>query len=190
MTGRALFGRSFAALILLLLLPMNLAIALLLRILQGPGVLFRQERSGLGGRSFELIKFRTMRDLRDPEGRPLEDEARVTPIGTFLRKTRLDELPSFWNVLSGDLAYVGPRPLLPETIKSLGERGKKRGEVLPGLTGWAQISGNTMLTLEEKISLDLEYIELRRWHTDAQVIVRTVWMMINGEKRRNDLPVP
>lgn len=190
MTGRAVFGRSFAAVVLLLLLPVNLLIALLLWILQGPGVLFRQERSGLGGRSFKLIKFRTMRDLRDSEGRPLDDEVRVTAIGTFLRKTRLDELPSFWNVLSGDLAYVGPRPLLPETIQSLGERGRKRGEVLPGLTGWAQISGNTKLTLEEKISLDLEYVELRRWQTDAQVILRTVWVMINGEKRRDDLPAP
>ncbi|WP_428630657.1 sugar transferase [Sphingopyxis sp.] len=190
MTVWAFFGRSSAALVLLILLPVNLTIALLLRILQGSGVLFRQERSGFRGLPFKLVKFRTMRDLRDSEGNLLADEARVTAIGTFLRKTRLDELPSFWNVLAGDLAYVGPRPLLTETVLSLGERGKRRGDVLPGLTGWAQINGNTMLTLDEKVSLDLAYIERRRWNTDAYVIIRTVWVMINGEKRRDDILIP
>jgi lipopolysaccharide/colanic/teichoic acid biosynthesis glycosyltransferase len=183
----ALIRRGIALLILIVLLPVNLVIALLLRVLQGPGVLFIQERSGLGGKPFRLVKFRTMRDLRDEDGRPLPDEDRVTGIGTFLRKTRLDELPSFWNVLIGDLAFIGPRPLLPWTIESLGERGVKRGTVHPGLTGWAQISGNTLLTLDEKVALDLWYIERRSWSTDMSIIASTIWVMLAGEKRRKNL---
>lgn len=186
MSGSALVRRGIAAILLIILLPVNLLIALLLRVFQEPGVLFVQQRSGLAGRPFNLVKFRTMRDLRDADGRLLDDEARTTAIGAFLRKVRLDELPSLWNVLSGDLAFVGPRPLLPDTIQSLGERGKERGTVLPGLTGWAQVSGNTLLTLDEKIRLDLQYIGKRRWHTDVYVIIMTIWVMTAGEKRRND----
>jgi lipopolysaccharide/colanic/teichoic acid biosynthesis glycosyltransferase len=183
----SLIRRTTALMLLVLLLPFNLLIALLLRILQGPGVLFVQQRSGLGGKPFNLVKFRTMRDLRDDDGRLLDDEARVTAIGTFLRKTRLDELPSFWNVMTGDLAFIGPRPLLPWTIQSLGDRGVKRGAVRPGLTGWAQISGNTLLTLDEKVALDLWYIERRNWYTDLSIVASTIWVMVAGEKRRKNL---
>jgi lipopolysaccharide/colanic/teichoic acid biosynthesis glycosyltransferase len=179
--------RMTALLLLILLLPVNLMLALLLRIFQGPHVLFVQQRSGRGGKPFNLVKFRTMRDLRDDDGRLLPDEARVTAIGTLLRKTRLDELPSFWNVLTGDLAFIGPRPLLPWTIQSLGERGVKRGMVRPGLTGWAQISGNTLLSLDEKVALDLWYIERRNWHVDVSIVASTIWVMIAGEKRRKNL---
>ena len=170
--------------LLIALLPVNLLLALLLRTLQGPGVMFFQKRAGLHGEPFKLVKFRTMRDLRDSEGCLLDDDARVTSIGTFLRKTRLDELPSFWNVFTGDLAFVGPRPLLPSTIAALGERGVKRGAVRPGLTGWAQINGNTLLSLDEKVELDIWFIENRRWFTNPVIIASTIWVMIAGEKRR------
>jgi lipopolysaccharide/colanic/teichoic acid biosynthesis glycosyltransferase len=179
----ALIGRVTALLILVGLLPLNLLIALALRILQGRNVLFFQQRSGIGGEPFSLVKFRTMRDLRDDHGQLLDDAMRVTAIGIFLRKTRLDELPSFWNVVIGELAFIGPRPLLPWTIQTLGDRGVKRGTVRPGLTGWAQINGNTLLTLNEKVALDLWYIEHRSWRTDTAIIAGTLRVMIAGEKR-------
>lgn len=179
------FARRLLALVALIALtPVNLVIALLLRFLQGKGVLFRQSRAGLGGASFTLVKFRTMRDLRDAEGQLLDDAERVTRIGTFLRKSRLDELPSLWNVVTGDIAIVGPRPLLPETIAGLGERGVRRGSVHPGLTGWAQVSGNTLLSLDEKIDLDLWYIENGNWQTDLAILVSTISVMVAGEKRK------
>ena len=176
--------RSIAAIIFIGLLPVNLTLATLLRVFQGPGTLFVQQRAGLHGQPFNLFKFRTMRDLRGDDGELLHDDARVTAIGTFLRKTRLDELPSFWNVILGDLAFIGPRPLLPHTVQSMGDRGVKRGTVRPGLTGWAQINGTTLLTLQEKVTLDIWYIENRRWHTDLSIIVLTLWVMIGGERRR------
>lgn len=180
----SILRRLLAAVALVALLPVNLIIAALLRVLQGKNVLFRQTRSGLGCKPFTLVKFRTMRDLRDADGQLLPDEDRVTGIGTFLRKTRLDELPSLWNVVNGDIAIVGPRPLLPETIASLGERGVKRGSVSPGLTGWAQVNGNTLLTLDEKISLDLWYIDNGDWRTDLSIVISTLGVMATGEKRR------
>lgn len=177
-----LAGRFVAALLFLGALPLMLLLALALRIWQGPGVLFRQERSGLGGKVFLLVKFRTMRDTRNGDGELLPDDQRTTRIGSFLRKTRLDELPSFWNVMLGDIAFIGPRPLLPHTINGLGELGRKRGAVPPGLSGWAQVNGNTLLSLEEKVALDLWYIDNRRWHTDLVIILATIWVMIAGEK--------
>lgn len=184
----ASLARRMTALVLLTaLLPLNLLLALLLRYLQGPKVLFFQERSGLGGRPFNLVKFRTMRDVRNDDGSLSADEVRVTGIGVFLRRTRLDELPSFWNVLTGDLAFIGPRPLLPETVQSLGERGVRRETVRPGLTGWAQVNGNTLLSLNEKVDLDLWYIEHRNWQLDAAIIASTFLVMIAGEKRRKNM---
>lgn len=175
-------GQFVAALFFLGALPLMLLLALALRIWQGRGVLFWQERSGLAGKSFRLVKFRTMRDTRGSDGELLPDEQRTTRIGSFLRKTRLDELPSFWNVMLGELAFIGPRPLLPPTISALGELGRQRGAVPPGLSGWAQVNGNTLLSLEEKVALDLWYIENRRWHTDLVIILATIWVMIAGEK--------
>lgn len=180
----SILRRFLAGLAFIALMPVNLVIAVLLRIKQGQNVLFRQTRSGFKGKPFTLVKFRTMRDLRDAEGHLLPDEDRVTGIGTFLRKTRLDELPSLWNVVNGDIAIVGPRPLLPETIASLGERGIKRGSVPPGLTGWAQVNGNTLLSLDEKIALDLWYIDNGHWRTDLSILISTLGVMAAGEKRR------
>src|SRR5690606_31422560 len=110
-----------------------------------------QERSGKNGRIMTLVKFRSMRDVNDACGDPLPDEQRVTFLGRLLRRSRLDELPGLWNVVTGDMAFVGPRPLLPQTIAGMGRAGQERGKVKPGLTGWAQINGNTLLTLDEKV---------------------------------------
>jgi lipopolysaccharide/colanic/teichoic acid biosynthesis glycosyltransferase len=179
-----LIWRSLAFALLVALSPVIAVLALIVLVSQGRPVLFRQARAGEHGSTFTLVKFRTMRDLRDSAGVPLPDELRVTRTGTFLRKSRLDELPSLWNVVKGELAFIGPRPLLPVTIDGLGEAGRRRGLVAPGLTGWAQTNGNTLLTLDQKLALDLWYVEHRDWKLDCLILVRTLWVMVAGEKLR------
>lgn len=174
-----------AAALLILLAPLLAVIALLVRLSMGRPVLFRQQRSGRGGRTFTLTKFRSMRDASDVAGNPLPDEQRVTSLGRLLRRSRLDELPGLWNVVTGDLAFVGPRPLLPQTIAGLGGAGAERGKVKPGLTGWAQVNGNTLLTLPEKVDLDLWYVAHANWRLDLSILRLTVWVMIVGERRRS-----
>lgn len=184
----SLFTRLIALLALITVLPILFILALSVLVFQGQPVLFRQMRAGKGGDAFELIKFRSMRDTRDADGELLPDDQRTTGIGKFLRRSRLDELPGIWNVVTGDMAIVGPRPLLPETIDDLGEIGARRGAVKPGLTGWSQVSGNTLLSLEQKIALDLWYIEHRSLALDLQIILRTVIVMVGGEKLTADVP--
>jgi lipopolysaccharide/colanic/teichoic acid biosynthesis glycosyltransferase len=183
-----IMARLTGLILLIACLPVLLVLALVVMVLQGRPVLFHQIRSGKGGKPFTMVKFRSMRDLRDADGVPLPDAERVTGVGTFLRRSRLDELPGLWNVITGDIAFIGPRPLLPETIAGLGERGVRRGQVAPGLTGWSQVNGNTLLTLDEKIDLDLWYIENRSLRTDCMVLLATVWVMLGGEKRSNTIP--
>lgn len=184
-----LIARMTGLVLLAACLPILLILAAVVLVFQGRPILFHQMRSGKGGLPFKMVKFRSMRDLRDANGVPLPDEARVTKIGTFLRRSRLDELPGLWNVATGDIAFIGPRPLLPETIIGLGERGIKRGQVAPGLTGWSQVNGNTLLTLDEKIDLDLWYIDNRSLRTDCTVLIATLWVMLGGEKRSKVIPV-
>jgi len=186
----ACLPRVVAAVLLVLASPLIALLAATLAVVQGRPVLFRQVRSGLHGAPFRLVKFRTMRETRDDAGRLLPDEQRVTTVGTVLRKTRLDELPSLWNVVTGDLAFIGPRPLLPITIESLGANGLRRGRVSPGLTGWSQVNGNTLLSLDEKVALDLWYIGHRSFRTDVAILARTLWVMTRGETRRGPPPLP
>lgn len=171
---------------LLLLAPVAALLALVSLISMGGPVLFRQERSGLHGQPFTMAKFRSMNDARDADGRLLPDEQRVTAWGRFLRRSRLDELPGLWSIVRGDMAFVGPRPLLPGTIASLGERGRQRGQVRPGLTGWAQVNGNTLLSLDEKVALDLDYVRNASLGLDCRIILRTIAVMIAGEKRTGE----
>jgi lipopolysaccharide/colanic/teichoic acid biosynthesis glycosyltransferase len=162
-------------------LPMAL-IGLLVLLFLGRPVLFRQARAGLGGRPFDLVKFRTMHDACDASGQALPDHARTPAMGRLLRRSRLDELPELWNILRGDMALVGPRPLLPDTIAALGTAGLLRSSVRPGITGLAQVSGNTLLAIEEKLALDLHYV--REWSValDLWIMVQTPLMMIRGER--------
>ncbi len=179
------FPARVAALISLLALsPVLLMLWLVCAITQGRPVLFRQYRAGKGAIPFRLLKFRSMRDTRDATGELLPDDQRVTAIGAFLRRTRLDELPGLVNVVRGEMGFVGPRPLLPATIAELGIRGSKRCTVKPGLTGWSQVSGNTLLTLDQKVALDLWYIENRSLLLDFKIIALTVLVVIAGEKVR------
>ena len=167
---------------LLLTLPLTLSIALLIAATLGRPVLFRQLRAGRHARPFALVKFRTMTDERDAAGRPLDDAVRTTRFGRLLRRSRLDELPGLWNLLRGDIAIIGPRPLLPETIRAMGSAGRARCAVRPGLTGWAQVNGNSLLASADKVALDLWYIENRSMRRDFAILARTLWVSIAGER--------
>ncbi|QAY79956.1 sugar transferase [Sphingosinicella sp. BN140058] len=174
-----------ALLVGLVAAPLAALVAFAVRLSVGRPIFFTQTRAGLGGAAFEILKFRTMLDLRDGSGTLLPDSRRVTRIGHLLRRTRLDELPELINILRGEMSFVGPRPLLPETIAAFGAGGIARGRVRPGLTGWAQVNGNTLLTSEEKLELDLWYVANRSFVRDLAILVRTIGVMILGE-RRND----
>lgn len=168
-----------AAALALCLAPLALVTGLIVRAGLGSPVLFSQFRSGLDGKQFRLWKFRTMH----PDTPGLHDDAARTPtIGRWLRRTRLDELPQLINILRGDMAFVGPRPLLPQTVTAFGEDGLRRGSVRPGLTGWAQVNGNTRLTDRQKLVLDLWYIEHRSLRRDVGLMAKTLAVLIFGEK--------
>ena len=169
--------------LLALFAPLLLLLSLLVLVGLGRPVLFRQVRSGLGGQPFAMIKFRSMRDLRDSRGDLLPDAQRTPALGRFLRRSRLDELPELINIARGDMDFVGPRPLLPHSIAAMGRDGVERGKVRPGLTGLAQVSGNTLLAVEEKLRFDLWYVRHRSARLDAQIIARTLLVVVGGEKR-------
>lgn len=155
-------------------LPMLAAIAVLVRWKLGNPVLFRQKRPGLHGRPFEIIKFRSMRDLRDAEGRLLPDLERMTSCGRWLRASSLDELPELINVLKGEMSLVGPRPLLLQYLERFTPRQLRRHDVLPGLTGLAQVNGRNAITWEEKFELDLEYVNRRSLLLDLRILLTTI----------------
>lgn len=149
--------------------------ALAVRLDLGPGVLFRQTRSGLGGRPFTLYKLRTMRPGPGP------DSARLTRLGRLLRAGSLDELPELWNVLRGDMSLVGPRPLLPEYLGRYTPRQARRLEARPGITGWAQVNGRNALTWEERFELDVWYVEHQSLALDARILWRTLGCVLSGQ---------
>ncbi|KRW64562.1 sugar transferase [Pseudomonas sp. TTU2014-096BSC] len=163
-----------AALALLLLLPVLAVVAWLIRRKLGSPVLFRQQRPGLHGKPFEMIKFRTMRDAVDANGNALPDSERMTPLGNFLRSSSLDELPELWNVLKGDMSLVGPRPLLMEYLPLYSPKQYRRHEVRPGVTGWAQVNGRNALSWEEKFKLDVWYVDNYSFWLDLKIIFFTV----------------
>lgn len=148
----------------------------------GRPVFFVQARSGLGGRCFPMAKLRSMTDARGTDGRLLPDGQRLTRLGRFLRRSRIDELPGLWHVLTGDMSLVGPRPLLPETITRLGAGGEQRGAVRPGLTGWSQVNGNALLDDETKLSLDLWYIDHASLRLDLAILLKTLRVVLLGER--------
>jgi lipopolysaccharide/colanic/teichoic acid biosynthesis glycosyltransferase len=154
-------------------LPM-LALAAAIRWAMGSPVLFRQRRVGRGEQVFEVLKFRTMRNAYGPDGRPLPDADRLTPLGRFLRKTSLDELPQLFNVLRGQMSLVGPRPLLVEYLEVYTPRERRRHEVLPGITGLAQVSGRNRLGWDDRLELDAQYVERLGPALDARILLKTV----------------
>ena len=159
---------------LVLLSPLLFAVVVLVGVFMGRPVLFRQQRPGKGGKPFLLVKFRTMEDRRGPDGEILPDEERLTRLGHFLRETSLDELPELWNVLKGDMSLVGPRPLLMEYLPLYSPRQARRHEVRPGITGWAQVSGRNEVPWEERLEMDVWYVENRSLALDLKILARTL----------------
>jgi lipopolysaccharide/colanic/teichoic acid biosynthesis glycosyltransferase len=161
-------------------------LGLLVRYKLGRPVLFRMLRPGLHGQPFELVKFRSMKDIRDHEGQLLPDSERLTPFGQFLRSTSLDELPELWNVLKGEMSLVGPRPLLMEYLALYTPEQARRHEVRPGITGWAQINGRNAISWEERFSLDVWYVE----HQSMVLDLKILWLTLGAVLRRRDISAP
>ena len=162
-------------------LPLLGLVALLVRWKLGAPVLFRQARPGQHGRLFTLLKFRTMNDARDREGRLLADGERLSAFGRWLRATSLDELPELINVLRGDMSLVGPRPLLVEYLARYTPEQARRHEVRPGITGWAQVNGRNALAWEERFALDVWYVEHQSLWLDLRILGRTLGSVLKRE---------
>lgn len=171
---KRLFDILASALGLFLLSPVIAIVAWQIHRKLGSPVLFRQVRPGFDGKPFEMVKFRTMRDAVDIQGKLLPDSERMTPLGSFLRASSLDELPELWNVLKGDMSLVGPRPLLMEYLPLYSPEQYRRHEVRPGVTGWAQINGRNALSWEEKFKLDVWYVDNRSFWLDLKIIFLTI----------------
>ncbi len=166
---------------LVVLSPVFLLVGLAVLIFQGRPVFFRQQRPGYRGRIFTLYKFATMRDLRDPSGRLLPDAQRLTRLGRFLRASSLDELPELLNVLQGEMSLVGPRPLLVKYLPLYSPEQMRRHDVLPGITGWAQVNGRNALSWQDKFRLDVWYVDHWSFWLDLKILALTAWKVIKRE---------
>lgn len=166
---------------LVLLSPFLLVVAFLVRVKLGSPVFFRQQRPGLYGKPFMLVKFRTMTDERDEKGNLLSDEVRLTRFGQFLRSTSIDELPEFWNVFVGDMSLVGPRPLLMRYLDRYTLEQARRHELKPGITGWAQVNGRNALSWEEKFKLDVWYVDHFSVWLDIRILLLTFQKVLRRE---------
>jgi sugar transferase EpsL len=155
-----------------------LVIPILIRRKLGSPILFRQMRPGLRGAPFQMLKFRTMKDLYDEDGCLLADEQRMTSLGNFLRNSSLDELPELWNVLRGDMSLVGPRPLLMEYLPLYTGEQARRHEVKPGITGWAQVNGRNTISWEDKFRLDVWYVDHQSFLLDLKILFLTIRKVI------------
>lgn len=197
----SLFNVGFAALALLFFLPFFIVITLVILITDGPGVIFAHERIGRNGKTFRCLKFRTMavdaeeqlQNLldNDPEARAqweahqkLDDDPRITCMGEFFRKTSLDELPQFWNVLKGEMAVVGPRPIVASEAHHYGNHFGEYLSVKPGITGLWQVSGRSDTSYEERVAMDVEYVSTRTFRKDIEIIFKTVKVMVLGDGAR------
>lgn len=171
----------FVMLALTLLLPVLIIIAVLVRVKLGSPIFFVQQRPGKDGNIFPMIKFRTMLNSVHKNGDALPDEQRMTPLGGLLRSTSLDELPGLFNVLTGNMSLVGPRPLLVEYLPLYSQRQARRHEVRPGITGWAQINGRNTVSWEEKFELDVWYVENQSLWLDMKILLLTVKKVFQRE---------
>ena len=172
----------FAALLALLLIsPILMVIALLVRWRLGSPVLFQQQRPGYRGKPFWLLKFRTMSNVRDASGVLLPDAQRLTPLGRWLRATSIDELPALFNILRGEMSFIGPRPLLMQYLSLYSPEQSRRHDVKPGFSGWAQINGRNAISWEEKFRLDVWYVDHLSFWLDLRIFVFTVWKVIRRD---------
>lgn len=164
-----------------MLLPLMILLSYQVQIKLGHPIFFKQLRAGKNGKPFEIIKFRTMRDVSDENGKLLSDIDRVVPFGNFLRNSSLDELPSLWNVLRGDMSLVGPRPLLIEYLPLYSEEQSSRHDVCPGITGWAQVNGRNAIAWEDKFRYDIWYVKNQTLWLDLKIIYMTINKVIARE---------
>jgi lipopolysaccharide/colanic/teichoic acid biosynthesis glycosyltransferase len=178
---KRVFDLIAAGLALLLLSPLMMLVALLILAVDGKPVLFRQPRPGFKGHVFTLYKFRTMRGEVDRRGKPLPDTQRVSSLGRILRVTSLDELPELFNIIRGEMSLVGPRPLLVEYLDRYNAEQMRRHDVLPGLTGWAQVNGRNAISWQEKFRLDVWYVDHWSFWLDLKIVFLTVWKVIRRE---------
>lgn len=167
-----------AFLLIIIFSPIILIVALLIKLKLGSPILFTQERPGLNGKIFRIYKFRTMSDERDSKGDLLSDELRLKGFGKFIRKSSLDELPQLFNVLKGEMSFVGPRPLLVEYLKLYNQEQAKRHNVKPGITGWAQVNGRNTISWEEKFKLDVYYVEHISFMLDCKILYMTFFKVL------------
>lgn len=166
---------------LILLSPVLVVVGLMVWRKMGHPIFFEQIRPGLHGKPFRMIKFRTMFDAADVNGKSLSDSERITALGRFLRASSLDELPELWNVLKGDMSLVGPRPLLKEYLPLYSAEQARRHEVRPGVTGWAQINGRNAISWREKFNLDVWYVDNRTFWLDLKILCRTAIKVIRRD---------
>jgi len=176
--GKRLLDVLLTAPSLLVFAPVVALVALCVRLRLGSPVLFCQQRPGLHGRSFTLLKFRTMTEARDGQGHLLPDAKRLTPLGRFLRSTSLDELSELLNVLRGEMSLVGPRPLLTKYLERYTSEQMRRHDVRPGITGWAQVNGRNAISWEHKFALDVWYVDHLSCWLDLKIVVLTVWRIL------------
>ena len=178
---KRLFDLAVSFVAIVALSPVLAAVAILVRFKLGSPVLFRQVRPGLHGQLFEMMKFRTMLDAIDGNGRPLPDDVRLTPFGRMLRSTSLDELPGLINILRGDMSLVGPRPLLVQYLPLYSPEQARRHMVRPGLTGWAQVNGRNSLAWDAKFALETWYVDHRSFALDLRILWLTVRKVLQRE---------
>jgi sugar transferase EpsL len=177
---KRLFDVVVAAVGLVVLSPLIVVLAVVVRVALGRPVWFRQRRLGYRERPFEIVKFRTMTDVRGPDGELLPDGQRLTPIGRFLRRSSLDELPELVNVLRGEMSLVGPRPLPVRYSDRYSTEERRRHSVRPGVTGWAQVQGRNALDWNERLAADVWYVENRSFALDVKILARTVAVVFGG----------
>ncbi len=178
---KRVFDIVFSLIAAVLLTPVFILVTILLIMAQGFPVIFTQIRPGKNGKPFRLYKFRTMKESRNSEGELFVDDVRITRFGNFLRNSSFDELPELINVIKGDMSIVGPRPLLMQYLERYSEEQARRNEVLPGITGWAQVNGRNAISWEEKFNLDVWYVDHWAFWLDIRIIFQTIWKVIKGE---------
>lgn len=172
--GKLLFERTLALFLIMLLSPIYIIVSLIIWMKLGRPIFFRQKRPGLNEKIFEMYKFRTMRDDRDEGGELLPNEQRLSPAGNYIRATSLDELPQIYNVLKGDMSFIGPRPLVIEYLEFYNDEQKRRHNVKPGLTGWAQVNGRNAISWDQKFEYDVWYVDNQSFWLDIKIILLTL----------------
>ncbi len=179
--NKLVFDNVLVILFSFIWIPMIIILGIFKIIIDGRPILFKQSRTGYKGTPFMLYKFCTMNNLKDRDGKLLDDKDRLTRLGKFMRKYSLDELPGLFNVLKGDMSLIGPRPFISEYLKLYSKDQMVRHQVKPGITGWAQVNGRNSITWEEKFELDIWYVKNQSACLDIKIILKTIWKVINRE---------